>query len=365
MVLERKCMSISGWVSIHRKIVEWQWYADTNVYRVFTHLIFTASHKDTEWCGIAIKEGQKITSYGNIATEIGALSVQQVRTALNKLKSTGEITIKTTNRYTVITINKYKDYQGVNRQPNKQITNNQQTNNKQITTFNNDNNDNKDISSSSKKAKKSFLKEYPGSLPVPLAPSLRNSPPLDFETISPLESEPGSLAPKELKPKSETESEPSTEFIDLPAPSLPLYTALCSLKPCTRKTFLKYYPEWISKAAVDELLHMVRDLATWYEGKGKKCGNSILAFNNWLSSPYRKEKSRDMSTIGSLSPYTMSYIYENTLIDEIDDYAKANSYHKGRIQEYCLYGGHRESWAPPLHTPEKFVTKFKERIEGK
>ena len=36
-------MLTEGYVNIHRKIVEWEWYSDINVYRVFTHLIYTAS----------------------------------------------------------------------------------------------------------------------------------------------------------------------------------------------------------------------------------------------------------------------------------------------------------------------------------
>jgi hypothetical protein len=61
-----------------------------------------------------------------------------VRTALKKLENTNEIIIKSTNKFTLITICKYCDYQStendVQQTNNKQITNKQQTNNKQITT---------------------------------------------------------------------------------------------------------------------------------------------------------------------------------------------------------------------------------------
>ena len=43
--------------------------------------------------------------------KLTGLSVQNVRTSLNKLKSTHEITSKTTNKYTYITINNFNDYQ--------------------------------------------------------------------------------------------------------------------------------------------------------------------------------------------------------------------------------------------------------------
>ena len=65
--------------------------------------------------------------------EFTGLTTQQVRTALKNLQSTKEITIKTTNKYSIITICKYEQYQtfDTNEQQtnNKQITNEQQTNN--------------------------------------------------------------------------------------------------------------------------------------------------------------------------------------------------------------------------------------------
>jgi hypothetical protein len=80
-------MLTEGYVNIHRKIVEWEWYSDINVYRVFTHLIYTANWNEQEWHGMKIERGQKITSLKHLSNET-YLSVQQVRTALNKLKKT-------------------------------------------------------------------------------------------------------------------------------------------------------------------------------------------------------------------------------------------------------------------------------------
>lgn len=140
---------MEGWISLYRKFVEWEWYKNTNVKTVFLHLLLMANHENKKWQGIEIKKGQRLTSIENIAKETN-LSEQNVRTALKKLKSTGEITIKVTNKYSLITIEKYDIYQMYNsvtnkqnnNQINKQLTNNQQTTNKQLTTNNNDNNDN-------------------------------------------------------------------------------------------------------------------------------------------------------------------------------------------------------------------------------
>lgn len=101
---------MEGWIKLHRKMINWEWYNDINVKVVFLHLLLTANHEDKKWQGIEIKRGQKITSLSHLAEET-KLSVKQIRNVLNKLKSTGEITSKGTNEYTIITIVKYNDYQ--------------------------------------------------------------------------------------------------------------------------------------------------------------------------------------------------------------------------------------------------------------
>lgn len=78
--------------------------------RVFLHLLLTVNHEDKKWQGTLIKRGSKITSYANLAEETG-LSVRSIRTAINKLKSTSEVTSQSTNRFTVVTVQKYEEYQ--------------------------------------------------------------------------------------------------------------------------------------------------------------------------------------------------------------------------------------------------------------
>ena len=123
----------SGFIVINRKILKWEWYHDTNTLRLFVHLLLTANWEDKKWNGMVIKRGEFITSRKHLAKDTG-LSEQQVRTALNKLISTNEITKTTTNKYTLITINNYKKYQNYTPPNNQQITTKQPTNNQQITT---------------------------------------------------------------------------------------------------------------------------------------------------------------------------------------------------------------------------------------
>jgi len=121
-----------GFITLHRKIIEWEWYSDANVFRVFTHLILTANWEPKKWQGALVNRGQKITSIQHMAEETG-LTEQSVRTAIKKLKLTGELTTKSTNRYTVLTVVNYGKYQQIEKTATSKSTNEQQTNNKQTT----------------------------------------------------------------------------------------------------------------------------------------------------------------------------------------------------------------------------------------
>lgn len=126
---------MQGWIKLHRKMLTWEWYHDTNVMRVFIHLLLLANHEPKRWMGNTIEEGQLITSYQHLSNELN-LGVQIIRTAISKLKSTNELTIKSNNKFTWICINKWKNYQ----QPTNGSTLNQQTTNKQPTTTNKEKN---------------------------------------------------------------------------------------------------------------------------------------------------------------------------------------------------------------------------------
>ncbi len=133
----------NDWISIHRKFKDWQWYKNINVKTLFLHLLLKANYKNNYWKDIFVKRGQILTSIEHLSQETG-LTVQQTRTALSKLKLTNEITIKTTSKYTLISIEKYDFYQKNNKSITNRLidnlTNEQQTDNKEVTTNNKDNN---------------------------------------------------------------------------------------------------------------------------------------------------------------------------------------------------------------------------------
>jgi hypothetical protein len=123
-----------GYIKLFRSLVNWEWYEDINVKTLFIHLLLTVNYEPKQWQGISIEKGQRITSVDNLAKET-KLSTMQIRGCLAKLERTGEISIKTTNKFTLITVENYTKFQGEEIENNKRITNEQQTNNKRITTM--------------------------------------------------------------------------------------------------------------------------------------------------------------------------------------------------------------------------------------
>jgi uncharacterized phage protein (TIGR02220 family) len=131
---------MKGWIKMNRKIAEWEWYSDIKVCRLFIHMLLKANHAPGRWQGIDILPGQLIIGRSSLSEETG-LSEQEIRTVMSKLKSTGEITSKATNKFTVITICKYSEYQGcgIEEQPANQPAS-QPTSNQQSTTNKNNKN---------------------------------------------------------------------------------------------------------------------------------------------------------------------------------------------------------------------------------
>ena len=126
-------MEDNTWITIHRKITKWGWYSDPIVSRVFIHLLLTANHATRTWKGQQIERGQVVVGRKQLAIDLG-ISEQQVRTAINKLKSTSELTSRSTNKYSIVTLVNYDNYQSSNQQNNQQA-NQPSTNNQPQTTI--------------------------------------------------------------------------------------------------------------------------------------------------------------------------------------------------------------------------------------
>ena len=142
-----------GWIKIHRQLIEWEWYDDLNTFRLFIHLLLKANHKAKKYRGLELKAGSLITGRDLLSFETG-LSVMQVRTSLTKLKSTNEITIKTSSQGTISQLVNFTKYQIVT----NDLTSKQPASNQRVTTNKNDKNDKNDIKQRKAEFKKLLAK---------------------------------------------------------------------------------------------------------------------------------------------------------------------------------------------------------------
>lgn len=101
---------MSGFIKMHRRIVEWEWYRDIPVRVLFEHLLLRANYKDLRFRGCEIRRGSLAASRRSLAEETG-LSEQQIRTALEKLRRTGEIETAAKGNFTLIKVMNYNRYQ--------------------------------------------------------------------------------------------------------------------------------------------------------------------------------------------------------------------------------------------------------------
>lgn len=155
-------MSKDGYIKLHRKMVDWEWYDDLNTFKLFIHLLLKVNHKDNKWRGELIKRGTCVTSRASLSLETG-LSEQQVRTAIDKLISTKDITKITNKKNTLIIVTNYNIYQESNQETNQQInqepTNEQPSSNQVVTTNKNDKKEKNDKNDKKKESKKASFDE--------------------------------------------------------------------------------------------------------------------------------------------------------------------------------------------------------------
>lgn len=120
----------TGFILLYRQITDWEWYQNPNTFRVFLHILLKANFTDGRFEGRDIKRGQLVTSLDHLSKET-KLTVKEVRTAINHLIGTGELASESCNRYRVITVVKYNEYQSEGKQNGKQWASKGQADGKQ------------------------------------------------------------------------------------------------------------------------------------------------------------------------------------------------------------------------------------------
>lgn len=118
-------------MKLWRSIEDWEWYSDVPCRLLFLHLLVKVNRVPGTFQGHPIAVGEHATSIPKLASGAG-LSDQQVRTALSKLKSTGDIGDRSTGLFRVVTISKWGHWQGAiedDQQENNRLSNGRSTGN--------------------------------------------------------------------------------------------------------------------------------------------------------------------------------------------------------------------------------------------
>lgn len=149
-----------GFMRLHRNLLDWEWFDNSQMVHIWIYFLLKANYQDSKWRGIDIPRGSFVTSLGTISNET-RLTIREVRTCISKLKATGEVTIKATNKYSIVTVCNYDRYNFTNDDSDKQID---KQIDKQATTDKEINNNNiiikeKETNVSSKKDEKDELFE--------------------------------------------------------------------------------------------------------------------------------------------------------------------------------------------------------------
>lgn len=101
-----------GFICLFRDFLCWSWYLDINTKVLFVHMLLKANWKEGKFRDITVPRGSFVSSIAKLAEETG-LTNDEVRTAISHLIHTGEVTKRSTNKYTVFTVVNYVLYQDI------------------------------------------------------------------------------------------------------------------------------------------------------------------------------------------------------------------------------------------------------------
>ena len=144
-----------GWIKLHRALLDKTiWINSTAEQKtILITLLLMANHEPNqwEWKGkkYIVKSGEFITSLEKIVAKCGkGITTQNVRSALKRFEKLQFLTNESTKQNRLIKIENWGLYQDEENQPNKatnkEVTNDQQRGNKEVTTNKNDKNDKND-----------------------------------------------------------------------------------------------------------------------------------------------------------------------------------------------------------------------------
>lgn len=131
---------MDGWIKLHRKLVDWKYYKNSEILHVFIHLVLSANHKEGYTKdGTKILRGQLMTSNKALSEKTG-LDESKVFRIVEKLKIEEQIEKRSNRQNTIITIVNYDDYQSDEERTAERVKNGCRTSEERVKTNKNNNN---------------------------------------------------------------------------------------------------------------------------------------------------------------------------------------------------------------------------------
>lgn len=148
---------MNGFLALHRKIRKSAVFNDLELYRLWTICLTEASHKEHEILvgrqAVTLQKGQFVTGrfdlhrmYNEGLKPKNFVSGKTVWRWLETLQKLENVTITSTNKFSIVTVVNWDLYQFNDQQIDQQVTNKRPTNDQQMTTNNNGNKGNKEKS---------------------------------------------------------------------------------------------------------------------------------------------------------------------------------------------------------------------------
>lgn len=131
---------MEGWIKLHRQIVEWKYFKNSEIYHVFSAMVLLANHKDGfTKDGTRVLRGQLMTSNKSLSGITG-ISESKIFRIVEKLKIEKQIEKLGNSKNTIITIINYDEYQSNEELLENQMKSNRNASEEQVKTNKNANN---------------------------------------------------------------------------------------------------------------------------------------------------------------------------------------------------------------------------------
>lgn len=128
---------VNGYIYLWKKITDTSFYKDSYAVHLALHLLLKVNYKDTKIVfngqEVIIKRGEHLCGGLSLAKETG-MNRSMIRRKLKLLEKVGFIYVKSTNKFSIVTICKYNDFQTVKSVSDQQLTIKRPTTDHQMTT---------------------------------------------------------------------------------------------------------------------------------------------------------------------------------------------------------------------------------------